>query len=173
MPCWAGVLDMRRMLPHPILSPVLAITWLLLVNSFAPGHIVLGLLLGWAIPFFTLQFWPDEVVIAKPLTLLRYTLMVVYDIVLANFVVARLILGNPTKLRPAFVTIPLAVKSDIAISLLASTISLTPGTVSALLSNDRKSLLVHALDVDDEAALIASIKDRYERPLKEIFEHAE
>lgn len=164
---------MRRLLPHPVVSPVLAVMWLLLVNSFAPGQIVLGLLLGWAIPFFTLQFWPDKVVIAKPLTLLRYTAIVIYDIVVANFVVARLILGNPAKLRPAFVTIPLALKSDIAISLLANTISLTPGTVSALLSQDRKSLVVHALDVQDAAALVASIKYRYERPLKEIFEHAE
>jgi multicomponent K+:H+ antiporter subunit E len=47
---------------------------------------------------------------------------------------------------------------------------LTPGTVSAKLSEDRRTLLVHTLDVDDEAALVAEIKQRYETPLKEIFE---
>ena len=53
---------------------------------------------------------------------------------------------------------------------LASTISLTPGTVSANLRMDGKSLLIHALNVDDEEALIEQIRERYERPLKEIYE---
>jgi multicomponent K+:H+ antiporter subunit E len=163
---------MRRLLPHPVLTPVLAVIWLLLVNSFAPGQIILGLLLGWAIPFFTLQFWPDKVTIHRPLTLLRYVAIVFFDILVANFVVARLVLGNPARLRPGFIVIPLALKTDIPISLLASTISLTPGTVSAFLTRDRQRLIVHALDIEDADRLIRSIKNRYEKPLKEIFEDA-
>jgi len=161
---------MRRLLPHPLLTPVLAGVWLLLVNSAAPGQIVLGLLLGWAIPFFTQRFWPDRMRIRKPLTLLRFVAVVLLDIVLANLTVARLILGRPERLRPAFVVLPLDLTSDIAISLLANTITLTPGTVSALLSPDRKYLLVHALDVSDADELVAAIKQRYETPLKEVFE---
>lgn len=159
-----------RFLPHPVLSLVLAAIWLLLANSLAFAHILLGLLLGWAIPLFTQDFWPDPVRIGKPLTLLRYTAIVGWDIVVANLVVARLILLRPTKLHPAFVAMPLDLNSDIAISLLANSICLTPGTVSALLSQDRKTLLIHALDVDDSEALIAKIKQRYEAPLKEVFE---
>lgn len=161
---------MRRWLPHPILSPCLAGLWLLLVNSAAPGQIVLGALLGWGIPFFTSRFWPDRVRIRKPLTLLRFVGVVLWDIVIANLIVARLILGRPQALRPAFVAVPLALTSDLAISLLASTITLTPGTLSALLSADRKILLVHALDVADSAELAATIKQRYEKPLREVFE---
>ena len=56
-----------------------------------------------------------------------------------------------------------------AISMLVCVVSLTPGSVSADLSADRRTLLVHALDVPDEAALIAEIKSRYEAPLKEVF----
>ncbi|MDP1708873.1 MAG: Na+/H+ antiporter subunit E [Gammaproteobacteria bacterium] len=161
---------MRRLLPHPLVTPVLAGVWLLLVNSVAPGQIVLGLLLGWAIPFFTLRFWPEKVRIRRPFTLLRFTGVVLMDIVLANFTVARLILGRPERLRPAFVVVPLDITSDLAISLLANTICLTPGTLSALLAPDRKSLLIHTLDVSDIDALVATIKQRYETPLKEVFE---
>ena len=161
---------MRRWLPHPILTPSLALLWLLLVNSATPGQIVLGLVLGWAIPFFTSRFWPERVRIQKPLTLLRFVAVVLLDIVMANLVVARLILGRPQALRPAFVAVPLDLRTDLAISLLASTITLTPGTLSALLTADRKTLLVHALDVADNAELVASIKQRYEQPLKEVFE---
>ena len=159
-----------RLLPHPLLTLALIGIWLLLVNSLAPGQIVLGALLGWAIPLFTRAFWPDPVRIHKPLTLLRFTAVVVWDIVIANLHVARLILGRPAQLRPAFVAMPLALNSDLAISILANTICLTPGTVSALLAPDRKTLLIHALDVDDSAALIATIQARYETPLKEVFE---
>jgi multicomponent K+:H+ antiporter subunit E len=53
--------------------------------------------------------------------------------------------------------------------MLASVISLTPGTVSADLSDDRKTLLVHGLNVVDEAAAVAEIKQRYEAPLLEVF----
>ncbi len=160
----------RRLLPHPLLTPALAAVWLLLVNSAAPGHIVLGLFLGWAIPLFTLRFWPEPVRIRRPLTLLRFVMVVLYDIVVANLAVARRILGRPERLRPAFVEVPLALTSDLAISLLANTICLTPGTVSARLAPDRASLLVHGLDVADAQALIHSIKQRYEAPLKEVFE---
>lgn len=160
----------RRLLPHPLLTPALAAVWLLLANDFSFGHIVLGLLLGWAIPLFTLRFWPDKVIINRPATLARFIGVVLYDIVVANLSVARLILGRPERLRPAFVVVPLALRTELAISLLANTISLTPGTVSSRLSPDRRSLLVHALDVDDTEALIASIKQRYEAPLKEVFE---
>ena len=160
----------RRLLPHPLLTLVLVGIWLLLNNTVAPGHIVLGLILGWAIPMFTLRFWPESVCISKPLLLLRFVAVVLWDIVVANLTVAWLIVGRPQSLRPAFLAVPLALKSDLAIGLLANTICLTPGTVSAQLSEDRRFLLVHALDAADGDAVIADIKRRYEMPLKEVFE---
>lgn len=161
---------MRRLLPHPLLTLALAVVWLLLVNSAAFGQLVLGLLLGWAIPFFTRRFWPEQLRIRRPLTALRFIAVVLYDILVANMTVARLILGRPQGLRPAFIVMPLDLTSDVAISLLANTICLTPGTVSAQLAPDRKSLLIHALDVADADALVDTLKQRYEAPLKEVFE---
>ncbi len=157
-------------MPHPLLSVSLAVLWLLLVNQLNAGHLVLGALLGWLIPLVTSRFWPERVCLRHPLTMLRYLIILLIDIVHGSFNVARLILLGPARLRPAFVTIPLELKTDLAISLLANTISLTPGTVSALLSEDRKHLFVHTLDTADPAGLVAQIKARYEAPLKEIFE---
>lgn len=161
---------MRRLLPHPLLTAVLVLTWLLLVNSASPGQVLLGSLLGWTIPLLTRRFWPERAVVRRPLTLLRFIGVVLYDILLANLRVARLILGSPRRLRPAFVVLPLRLKSELAISLLANAICLTPGTVSARLSADRRDLLIHALDLDDPDALLAAIRSRYETPLLEIFE---
>lgn len=161
---------MRRLLPHPLLTLVLTLVWLLLVNSAAPGSILVGLGLGWAIPQFTRHFWPTPVRIYRPLTLARFVGTVLGDIVIANLTVARLILERPGKLQPAFIMVPLTLRSELALSLLANTISLTPGTVSARLAPDRRHLLVHALDTTDTDQLAATLKHRYETPLREIFE---
>lgn len=161
---------MHRFLPHPFLTLILTGLWLLLVNSSQPGQVVLGLFLGWMIPLLTTQFWPEEVRIYRPVYLVRFVGIILLDIIQANFTVARLILGRPQRLQPAFISVPLILKSDVAISFLANVITLTPGTVSARLSSDRRHLLVHALNVSDVEALAYTIKSRYEKPLKEIFE---
>lgn len=159
----------RRGLPHPLLSLCLLLVWLLLVNDLGLGHWLLGALLGWLIPLLTQLFWIAPPRIHRPLKLLPFFLRVLGDIVVANLQVARLVLGPIGRLRPAFVEIPLLLEDELALTMLASVISLTPGTVSADLSDDRKTLLVHSLDVADEAALVHQIKARYEVPLLEVF----
>jgi len=161
---------MKRFLPHPLLTLTLIILWLLLVNQLSAGHVVLGALLGWLIPFATSSFWPEPIRIRHPLVLLRFLGVFGVDIVRGSFLVAYLILKGPARLRPAFVEVPLALETDLAISLLANTISLTPGTVSARLSADKRTLIVHTIDTGDAAALVAEIKQRYETPLKLVFE---
>jgi multicomponent K+:H+ antiporter subunit E len=161
---------MRRLLPHPLLSSILTLVWLLLVNSLAPGQLLLGLFLGMVIPLITGPFWPGHSGVHRPLTLLRFLGVLAYDIITANIAVARLVLDPRRPVQPAFVVMPLALRTDLAISLLANTICLTPGTVSARLSPDQRELLIHALDVDDPQALVETIQRRYEAPLREVFE---
>jgi len=159
-----------RLFPHPVLTLNLAVVWMLLSNELSGASLIMGLLLGWLIPLFSVRFWPEPVVIRHPFTLLRFIATVLYDILLANFIVAALIVRGPRHLKPAFVRVPLDLKSELAISLLSNTICLTPGTVSAELAADQRSLLVHALNTDDPQALVDTIKQRYEAPLKRVFE---
>jgi multicomponent K+:H+ antiporter subunit E len=161
---------MTRLLPHPLLSVILLVIWLLLVNELSIGHLLLGALLGWAVPLYTARFWPDQVQVRRPLLLLRLIGVVLYDILVANLTVARLILGRQERLQPAFVVLPLALRNELAISLLANTVSLTPGTVSAYLSADRRCLIIHSLHTTAPGELLATIRRRYETPLKEILE---
>jgi len=161
---------MKKILPHPILSLVLWCVWLLLNNTVAPGHMVLGFVLAIIIPLLTSGFWPEKVCISHPITLIKFVMIVLWDIMIANVIVAKLILGNKNKLKPVFFHIPLDIEQPLAISLLANTISLTPGTVSCDLSEDKKVLLVHGLHEEDQQATINEIKQRYEQPLKKVFE---
>jgi multicomponent K+:H+ antiporter subunit E len=79
------------------------------------------------------------------------------------------VLGPTRRLRPAFIHVPLDSTHEIALTALISIVSLSPGTLCAELSDDRARLTIHVLDLDDEAALVALIKTRYEAPLMEIF----
>ncbi len=159
----------RRLLPHPVFSLVLLVVWLLLNNSLAAGHILLGSFIALVLPWATAGFWAERLHLHKPGLALRFLILVLRDITVANIEVARLILNPGRKLRPAFVHYPLDMDNEFAITVLAATISLTPGTVSVDVNADHSVLLVHSLDVDNEAALIAEIKSRYEAPIKEIF----
>ena len=159
----------KKVLPHPVLTLVLWGVWLLLNNSIGAGHIVLGLILAIFIPWLTSGFWPEKVRIKSPFTLLKFLVVVLWDILVANMAVAKLILGRNKSLKPSFFYVDLDIQTPLGISLLANTISLTPGTVSCDLTEDRKRLLVHALHIEDIPATIKEIKERYETPLKEVF----
>lgn len=160
---------MNRLFPHPVLSVSLVLVWLLMVNSIAPGHIVLAVVLATAVPLLMHGFWPERTPMHRPLLGLRLTGRLLWDILIANVAVAKRVLGPKSALRPRFITMDLELRNDFAISVLTNIISLTPGTVSVDVSRDRRRLTVHCLDVADPQALIETIKQRYERPLREIY----
>jgi len=160
---------MKAWLPYPVLSLLLFVVWLLLVAEVSVAHVLLALFLAWGIPIICRPFLKDLPPVRHTFAALRLVALVTYDIVVANVVVARLILGPTARLKPVFVYVPLTLTQPMSISLLASIITMTPGTVSSDLSQDNKILIVHALDCSDPEALIADIQQRYEKPLLEIF----
>jgi len=170
-----------KWLPTPFRSLLLFSVWLLLNNSVSAGHIILAVCLAILIPLISNPFRTKQPLILHPWRALRHLLLVVSDIIAANVQVALLILGPTRKLQPGFVKVPLDLDQAMPITILASTVSLTPGTVSAEVypwkeslaegeKPEQRYLLIHVLNLKDEQALIKTIKTRYEAPLKEIFE---
>ncbi len=161
----------RRIFPHPLLTLLLTVVWCLLVNDLTAGTVVFGALLGVLVPVLTAAYWPNRPVLRRPHKLAAYVLIVLWDILVANVQVALIVLFKPNaRMQPNWVPIPLDIRTPEAIAILAGTITLTPGTVSADLSDGGRALLVHALDAADPDAVRDDIKHRYERRLKEIFE---
>ena len=161
---------MRRFFPHPGLSVLLLIVWMLLLNGATVGGLLLGTIFAVLIPMLTAAYWPNRPKLGFGWPMIGYLGIVLLDILVANFQVARLILFKRSRdLRSRWLVIPLELRSPEAITTLAGTISLTPGTVSADIAADGRSLLVHMLDVADEAAEVARIKKRYEARLLRIF----
>lgn len=160
----------RGLFPHPVLSAILLLMWVLLKGSVAPATLLTGATLGIAVPFFSRRFWPERPRIRRPGKLLAFIPVFLWDVLVANLQVAWLIVNVGRTLRPRWLVIPLELRDPHAVTTLANVISLTPGTVSAEVGPDRRTLLVHSLDVADEGEAIAFIKRRYERPIGEIFE---
>jgi len=155
-------------LPHPVLSLVLAASWLLLQQAIDVANLLAAASFALGVPWLVGGFLGPRV---RPRALhvaVRLFFLVLWDIVVSNFTVARIVLDPRARPRPAWVTVPLDIQHPNAIVLLATIITTTPGTVSCVVDEVRGTILVHALDCDDPAEMARQIKERYEQPLKEI-----
>lgn len=162
---------MRRLLPFPLLTLLLLAMWLLLNETLAIEHVFIGALLavGAALAYRRLQQpfargWRVKAV-------LELSGAVVWDIVRSNIAVARIILGlGARSTTSGFLEIPLSLRHPAGLAVLACIITATPGTAWTEYDSTRGILTLHILDLVDEAAWIETIKSRYERRLREIFE---
>jgi multicomponent K+:H+ antiporter subunit E len=158
----------RGVWPHPVLSAVLALGWLMLQQSLAVAQLITALVLGWGLPQLVHGFLGERLQIRSWRAALRLTFIVLWDIVVSNITVARIVLSPVSNPQPAWVPIALDIRHPTAITLLATIITTTPGTVSCIVDEERRMILVHALDCDDVPGMAAQIKERYEKPLGEI-----
>ena len=162
---------MKRWIPSPPLSFALFIVWLLLNQSLDAATLAAALVLAIAVPLLTKGLRPATVRMRRPSVALRLSLVVTFDMLKSAFDVARLLLTRRSaRIGSSFVQIPLDLRDPNGLAVLAMVMCLTPGTAWGEVAFDRSTLLIHVFDLDDEAAFVAMIKQRYERPLMEIFE---
>jgi multicomponent K+:H+ antiporter subunit E len=158
----------KRWVPHPVLSLLLAAVWLLLQQSLAVAQLLTAGVLCLVVPWLVQGFIGTGARPRRAGLALRLAAIVLWDIVVSNLTVARLVLSPRANPQPAWVRVPLDLRDPTAISLLATIITTTPGTVSCVVDDVQHEIVVHALDCSDAEAMAAQIKQRYERPLMEI-----
>lgn len=153
---------------HPVLSLLLAACWLALSRSLEPAHLLSAALLGLVVPRLMSGLLPAGSPIRWSAAV-RLTFVVTWDIVVSNITVARLVLGPMSRPQPAWLRVPLACDHHRVNALFASIITMTPGTVSAVVDEAARCIWVHALNCDDAAGMVADMKARYEAPLMAVF----
>lgn len=152
------------------LIPLIAI-WLLLNQSLAPHHWLLGFVFALIALALARRLRPLAARPKRPLLALRLLWHVFCDIVRSNVAVSTIILGAArSQPKVGFLDIPLDLRDPHGLAVLAVIVTATPGTVWAGHDQTRNILTLHILDLQDENAWTRTIKDRYERPLREIFE---
>lgn len=158
---------MTRILPFPIASAGVLVLWLLLNQSLAPGHLLLGSLAalvgGWSLAALE----APKAHVRRLGTICRLLALVVVDIIRSNIAVARIILGFQRRWTSGLVEIPLELRNPYGLAALACIITSTPGTL--WVDFDAARGTIHVLDLIDKTEWICIIKGRYERLLLEIF----
>lgn len=159
----------RRFLPSLPLTLAIIVFWLLMVSELNAAQLAMAALLGLVIPLYATRIDREFARFGSLRPLPKLLVVLLWDILMCNVRVARQVLSREERIHSSFIWYPLDIGNIHGITALACCITLTPGTVTAALSDDRRYLLVHVLDLADEATLVADIKRRYECPLMEIF----
>jgi multicomponent K+:H+ antiporter subunit E len=168
-PAQAGARRGKGRLAHPLLSLMIAAVWLLLHGSLAPATLIWAAIMGLLLPWLLHDFIGPGIRLRAWGAAVRLAFTVLLDIVVANLAVARIVLHPGVQPQPAWVRVPYTLSDPRAVVLLATIITTTPGTVSCLIDEDRREILVHALSAENPDAVAADILQRYEKPLREIF----
>ena len=159
----------RRFLPSIPQSLTVFLFWMLMSQSVDVANFLMALVLAIVMPLIAARLEREFARMGQLRHIPGLVVHLLWDILRANLTVARQVLGPRDRLQSQFICVPLDLTNIHGISALTSVITLTPGTVTAELSKDRKYLLVHCLDIDDPQHMVDDIKRRYEAPLRRVF----
>ena len=156
----------------PTLVVSLTAVWLVLNQTLEPAQILFGIALGFLLAWASSRLRPVRATLRRFDLAAELVAIVVLEIVKSNIAVGRIVLGlvRDREIRPGFLDIPLELRDPHGLAALAAIITATPGTIWAGQSDDGTRLTLHVLDLDDEQRWTAYIKERFEAPLRRIFE---
>ncbi|MFB6360274.1 MAG: Na+/H+ antiporter subunit E [Halobacteriales archaeon] len=150
-----------------VTAGTLAVLWLFVRNvPVTPrsllGEFLIGLLVGVPIAYFSRRLYGETVDLGRTARAgpyaARYVAIFIRDVVKANFDVAYRVLAPWMPVEPAVIVLPLRVESDLAVTTIANSITLTPGTLTLEHDDAENALLIHAIDGRDREAVVAPIR---------------
>ena len=146
---------------------LLAVLWLFVRGmELTPTRIaeefIIGLAVGLPVAYGIRRLYPQSMPVRRSLRVAPYAALYVViflkDMVIANFSMARLVLSPDPPVNPGVVEVPLRVRSDAAVTTIANSITLTPGTLTMDYDADRNSLYVHSISAPDRETIISPIR---------------
>ena len=144
---------------------LLAVFWALASGRLTLGSLATGFLAGLLVLFLTRRAIGAEAYLLKFPHTMNLILYFVYDLVTANLRLARHVVRGKRDLKPAIIAIPMDAESDGEITLLASLIALTPGTLTLDVSRDRKTIFIHSMYAEDVEDVRRQIKEGLEKKI--------
>lgn len=156
---------MRNQLLFNIL---LAISWMLLSGELTAETFIEGIIVGFLILWVSRTALGGSKYFNKIPITLKFLFYFIKELIKANLIVAYDIITPKDYMKPGIVAIPLDAKTDLEITLFANLITLTPGTLSLDVSNDKKTLYVHGLYVKDAESFRRELKEGLEKRLLEV-----
>lgn len=148
---------------------LMALAWAAVTGSFSPINLIFGFALGAVALSLIREQVGSMGYFSRARRVVSLMVMFVYELVLSSVRVAIMVLNPKMNLKPGIFAYPLKVDRDFEITLLANLITLTPGTLSVDVSDDRRTLYIHTVDCTDPDGLRQDIADGFERKILEAF----
>lgn len=152
------------------LNIFLAIGWASLIGSFSLGSLATGFVVGYVALWVARPLFGESTYFLRVYRVVRLAALFLYELLVSSLRVAWDVVTPAHLSKPGIIAMPLDAKGDTEILLVASLISLTPGTLSLDVSPDRKTLYVHGMFVEDPEALKRELKQGMERSVIEAME---
>jgi multicomponent Na+:H+ antiporter subunit E len=149
---------------------LLALAWVALTGQYEASSFFAGLLLGFVVLRLTLRGKTAVAYGARLKAICGFIFFFIKELIVANLKVAFDVLTPRHHMRPGIVAVPLDPKTDLEITVLTTLITLTPGTLSLHVTDDRRTLYIHAMYIDDPDQLVQEIKDGLERRVREVLQ---
>lgn len=152
-----------------LLNVLLAVAWGFMSGSFSPANVIFGFVLSSLVLWLIREQFGTMGYLDRARRIGSLFFLFLWELLLSSVKVAITVVSPDMKLKPAFFAFPLTVDRDFEITILANLITLTPGTLSVDVSNDRKTLYIHCLDGSDLDQTRADIARGFERKIMEAF----
>ncbi|RFU70149.1 Na+/H+ antiporter subunit E [Peribacillus saganii] len=151
-----------------LLNVVLAFTWMFLKTSYTSSTFFVGYLLGLLIIFAFRNCFSGRFYLIRAYAVFRLFLIFIKELILANIAVLKVVLKPKLDMRPGIFAMQTVLEKDWEITVLANLITLTPGTLVVDVSDDNKTLYIHAVDIEDAEDVIQGIKSTFENAILEV-----
>lgn len=151
-----------------VLNITIAIMWMFLSESYSFSSFFVGYIIGALLLLLLQRFIPDEFYMKRIGRIISLILLFIRELLLSNLDIVKWVYKPKLDMQPGIFALPIDLKSNWEITLLANLITLTPGTLSIAISNDHTKIFVHAMDIPDVEASINSIKETFERAIMEV-----
>lgn len=151
-----------------LLNFFIAVVWMFLSSSLTITTFVIGYIIGIILLLMMRRFFPNRLYFEWLWAAIKLTFLFLKELTLSNIAVLRLVIKPKLDIQPRFFAMPTDLKEDWEITLLSSLITLTPGTIVVHVSDDQKILYIHSIDAVDVEEEIQSIKDSFEKAIKEV-----
>ncbi|WP_078597260.1 Na+/H+ antiporter subunit E [Evansella clarkii] len=153
-----------------LLNIGIALIWMLLRNEFSGVEFMLGYIVGLAMLFLLRRFLKFDFYFRRVIAMFKLIGLFIYKLILSNIDVIKIVLSPKMDITPGIIAVPTKLKTDWEVTLLATLISLTPGTLSMDFSEDGKTIFVHSIHVPDKDEAIKEIHDSFEKAILEVTE---
>jgi len=151
-----------------LLNVTVAFVWMFLVNDYSTSSFIVGYVVGLLIIFALRRFFSRRFYLYNVIAVIKLVFIFFKELVLSNLSVFKVIMSPKLNMRPGIFALETELEKDWEITLLANLITLTPGTLVVDVSDDNKTLYIHAMDINDVEQVRKDIKNSFEKAIQEV-----